>query len=530
VQLALVLTLFGFYSLAASRERPWVDARIMYEVAERMVIDHRIDVRTEWPPMSHKGRLGRVYSIYGLLPSLVSVPGVMIREAVGKRHPEAAGFAMVVTCHLASSLLAALTCLVFFRAGRRLGASLAAATVATLVLGGSTMLMVYARVPFSEVLQALCFTGLIAQLVLLVDQPTRRRALALGGWAGALVNTKLIFVLGLAVAGIFLVAVLRRDRKALLRVVGWAALAFAPLLALAAAYNWARWGSPLTTGYEAVQSSATENVLWGLFGFVFSLGKSVFIFSPPLLLAIFAAIAFARRRPKAALGAALVSGTMVLAYTRFTFWSGDWSWGPRYLTFLVPSALLPLAPALDEWWAGRWRRWSTAALAALATLGLGVQLLGSVFYWDHFIRISGAVKVAWLGTPNRSGAALLNLGGPGICAACFEEMYAYDWLPPFQPVAGHLWLLQHIAAKHTWQQAAQDAPWRRYSKLPVGFANEYARARLDWWGLLWMVDDTRMRPRGKQLLTLFGGLLAVGVALWIGAARGGSRSRAPLSS
>jgi hypothetical protein len=323
----------------------------------------------------------------------------------------------------------------------------------------------------------------------------------------------------LGAGGIFLVATLWRDRAALLRVLGFAAFAFLPFLLLAGAYNRARWGSPLITGYEAVQSSATESILLGLYGFVFSLGKSVFVFSPPLVLAIFAAVLFARQHRRAALGAALVSGAMVLAYARFTFWPGDWSWGPRYLTFLVPAAMLPVAPALDHWWAGPRRRWATAALALVAALGLGVQLLGSAFYWDHFIRITATVRNAWLGSPNRTGAALLNLGGPGICAACFEDMYAYDWLPPFQPVEGHLWLFRHLWAKDDWQKAALDAPWRRYTRLPIAFAGEYARARFDWWALLWMVDDTGMRPRGRQLLTLFGGMLLVGGAVWIGAGR-----------
>jgi hypothetical protein len=164
-------------------------------------------------------------------------------------------------------------------------------------------------------------------------------------------------------------------------------------------------------------------------------------------------------------------------------------------------------------------------VTVLATLGLAVQLLGSVFYWDHFIRITGAVKAAWLGNPDRTGAELLNLGGRGLCAACFEEMYAYDWLPPFQPVAGHLWLLQHVWAKHDWQQAATDAPWRRYTKLAIAFPGEYARARIDWWAFSWLDDDTRMRPAGRWLLITFSGLLLAGSGLWIAAGRARSRSR-----
>ena len=519
-EVALLVTLFGLYSLVASRERPWVDARIMYEVAEQIVASHRVDIRTEWSPMSHKGPDGRVYSIYGLLPSLVSVPGVAIRDLATKIQPAAAPMFLVVTCHIANSFIAALTCLLFFRLARRLGVGPPAALLTTLMLGGSTMLFVYARMPMSEALHALCFTGFAGELACLGDGPSPRRALALGAWAGALVNTKLIFALSLASGGIFVVVTFWRDWSTLRRLLGYCSVTLAPLLAVAALYNHLRWGSPLLTGYESVDTSATENPFFGLCGLLFAPGKSLFIFSPPLVASVFVSGAFSRSHRRAAVGFAVASLPVVVAYARYTFWGGDLSWGPRYLNFLVPIALLPVALALDKWLVRPRKRAALGALATLAGAGLVVQILGGALYWDHFIRVVGTVKEQWLGTPNRSGSPLLNQGGKGFCAACFEDMFAYDWLPAFSPVVGHAWMLRNLAAGNDWKQADRNAPWHRYTTLPMNLADSYPRARIDWWGLLWLRDDPQVQPTGIALLIAFGGMFVGSTVVLLHRSRG----------
>jgi hypothetical protein len=53
--LGIVVTIFAAYGVLGSRERPWADARIMYEVAEQVVASGSVFVTTEWPPMSHRG-------------------------------------------------------------------------------------------------------------------------------------------------------------------------------------------------------------------------------------------------------------------------------------------------------------------------------------------------------------------------------------------------------------------------------------------------------------------------------------------
>jgi hypothetical protein len=313
-----------------------------------------------------------------------------------------------------------------------------------------------------------------------------------------------------------LVAQLARRPRDLARVVLWAAASAVPLLAIAGAYSHARWGNPLATGYEAVAVSATENVLLAAYGFFFSLGKGLFIFSPPLVPAVLGWPRFARRSVLVALAATALP--VLYVYCRYTFWGGDYAWGPRYIIFVIPAALLPLVPLLDRLWASR-RRLAQAGVALALAAGVAVQVLGGSFYWDTFIRVSIQAKTAWLGPSNRSGARIATQGD--VCGACFEDTHAHTWLPPFSPIFGHAWLLRNVVGGNDWVTAEKDAPWRRHTTLQLDVADGYGRARVDWWPLLW-AKNPALRRVGAPIFALYVALLGVGVVLW----RSGLRARA----
>jgi hypothetical protein len=312
---------------------------------------------------------------------------------------------------------------------------------------------------------------------------------------------------------------LRDDRRALVRVLAYAAAGVVPFGLLVLAYNQARWGSPLITGYglETVgdptrRSFFGEQIGVGLLGLFLSPGKSVFLFCPPLVASAFAWPRFYRRAPAAFWAMVLTVAPVVLVCSRLLAWAGDYAWGPRYLVFAVPVLLLPLAGLLDDVRAmasRARRRLATFGLAGVFAWGLVVQIAGISFFWDHYIRITMQVRERWLGAPDRRGAAVP--AREGLCGSCFEDMHGLDWLPPFQAINGHLWLLRHVPFADPWEVAAQDAPWRRYTGLALPPVEGYAGARLDWWFLeLWPVS----RACALALLLAFaGGLGGAGVVL-----------------
>lgn len=487
----LFLAAFCFFLVTGGREAPWGDARPIWEVADALVRRGAISIATPWPPDLPRGRNNRVYAVAPLLQSLVHVPGAAGRRALGQLAPRSAPHSLALASHVGPAALGALVCVLFFGLCSRLGFSKWSAGASTALLAAATTLWVYARSPYGEILQAACFTAFFAALVRAPTGPPRRAGLVLGATAGLLVASKLVYAVAVLGGVVFLAGSLRGRWRELRTLVLWAAAAAAPFAALVLFYNWARWGSLTDAGYVLTPKAGVvnaspfgEKISTGLWGMFLSPGKSVFLYSPPLVLALFGFPRLLRRSPAVVWAMTATIVPVLLVYSRFLFWAGDYAWGPRYLVFAVPVMLLPAAALIDDvraWAAGWRRRVAAAAIGAVAAIGLFVQALGISFYWDHFIRISHEAATRWLGAPDRRGAPTPERDG--LCGACFEDMYPLQWLPAFQPIHGHWWLLKHVVRGDDWTRATTDAPWRRYTSLELDVSARYREARLDWWFL-----------------------------------------------
>ena len=489
----LFIAVSCFYFASMSREVPWGDARPIYDVAESMVNFQGVAVPTRWPSDAPPGRGGKFYAAQPWIPSLLHLPGAAFRGAVAhlRLGRELTYLSIVFAGHLAGTLLGSLVAWLFFRLCRRHGASAQLAGFATILLAAGSIVWVYARSPFSEITQIAGFTGFFLEFSALLQRPQRRTALATGLWAGLLLNTKYVYALSFPGALLLLVLAHRKNLRPLAEALVSVALGFLPGLIMALLYNYLRFGSVTTTGYPKVADVMVENVLVSIWGFLFSPGKSIFLYVPPLVLAVLGLPRFWRSHRWSVLAMIVTIAPVILFYCRFPSWPGDWAWGPRYAVFAVPVLLLPAIGFLSA------ARWPGRGLAAtILVVGLCVQLLGNAFYWDHFIRIGLDVRTRWLGFPNRTASLTADKGG--FCEGCFEDTYPTVWLGPFQPILGHLWLMRHVPFGHDWKRASEDAPWRRHTRLIVDAKLTYDRARVD----LWLYDTDKYRIEGWILLLL----------------------------
>ncbi len=486
-RVALFVALFSLYMLSQSRDDTWADARPIWNVAESIVTRAALDISTRWPAELKNGKDGKIYAVSPLLPSLTQVPGAAIRRAMTAIWPKTAGLSKPLLARIGPAAMVALTCVIFFGIALRLGASATAAALTTLLLGTGSMLWVYARYPYSEALQAFCFTGFFGQILATRERPSAGQSALLGVWAGLLINSKFVYVLALPGVAIYLVWFLRGRWRELGRIAAFGTASLLPLLALIFAYNKIRWGSWMETGFPIATAPVfEEQSFFGLWGLFLSPGKSVFLYNPPLFLCL-ASLAHVRRRP-ALLWAAVASLVpTLLLYSKLLYWAGDYAWGPRYLVFCVPVLLLPAVFLIDDalTLAKAWkRRLAMTAIGTVLVSGIFVQTMGNAYYWDLYIRITKEARERWLGVPNNTGTYAQHFGS-GVCGPCFEDMHGMNWLPPFQPILGHWWLLQHAPFGDTWVQAEADAAWHRYTRLPLNIATTYGSAlgRLDWWFL-----------------------------------------------
>ncbi|HUJ62429.1 MAG TPA: hypothetical protein VLX92_28195 [Kofleriaceae bacterium] len=514
--IAIFVAVFSLYLLSSGREPAWGDAHTMWEVATRLVEHGALDIHTRWPDDLPAGRDGKIYGIAPIGPSLVHVPGAAILAITHRAAPHDDPLLRPLATHLAPAALGALACVVFFLLLVDLGRTPRVASACTAILAVATTTWVYARYPYSEILQLVCFLGTFRATLRAIDQPTRREAAWLGVWAGLLLNAKYVFAIAIVGAAAAIAWSLRRRRGELKRVLAWAAIAGAPLVIVALAYNWYRWGSITQTGYEPYLGAYFGGSLYdGAWGMLASPNKSALLYSPPLVLALIALPAAVRARPR--LGVAMLAMVVptFLVYCTYRSWSGDYAWGPRFFVWATPVVLAPIA-----WFVERMTRARKVVLGAVVAAGIAVQLLGNALYWDHFIRLAIDTKNQWLGQPNRSGSYIADRGR-GHCDSCFEDTYELLWTPAFQPIRGHWWLVKALARGDDAQAAQDDAPWRTYTTLDVNLAADFPRVRLDWWGLLWIRDATGTWPLGLALLLVFAAGTAGGAARWLQLHRAG---------
>jgi hypothetical protein len=168
--------------------------------------------------------------------------------------------------------------------------------------------------------------------------------------------------------------------------------ALTSLLALSIAVSmWLNSKRQLDVGVVTQFAALTRNG-WlpaGLYGFLFSAGKSIFLYNPPALLGLLTFPAFYRRhRPEALLFMSLLSIPYVFC-SMFPWW-GEETWGPRYLHVTVPFALLFLT---GSDWSQLWSRRRRIALMAALVVGAAVQVLGLLFWYGRYHGLLNAAKL-----------------------------------------------------------------------------------------------------------------------------------------
>ena len=338
-----------------------------------------------------------------------------------------------------SALAAALALCIFLQLGIAPRTSLLAAGILAL----ATPLAVYSGWLFSEPLAAALLLGAAAVLFPLMDaspaygasDPTRvvghafrhdmeegtkgiltpgfLRALGSGALLGAAIWVRPTHVIAVP---IFLIALFVRDREK-----GWTA-ATALAAAAGACVVLLLWrnaylhGSPFEFGYpSAAEGGKALNTFQtplatGLLGFLVSPGKSIFLFSPPILLAFLGLPRLWRRDRGLAFVAAAAPIAYLLFFATYTQWEGGYCYGPRYLVPALALLGLGVGPALEA--ASR----NTRLLAiAVFVAGFFVQAIGSA---TSFLEAA-------------------------VAGGYYDAQYNYRM--SFSPIAMHIHLLLHYA-------------------------------------------------------------------------------------
>lgn len=276
---------------------------------------------------------------------------------------------------LSSATFAALTVTFFFLILIGIGTPLRPALFATVMLGVATPIFAYSGWLFSEPLSAAIFTGTAWFLFARASAsapPSLRAAAAAGLVLGLAILVRPTNILAVAV---FALAILVSHGNTGLRAAFTLCAASAIGVGILLTHNAILFGSPLAFGYPAAAEGAKQlnrfdtPLLTGLYGFLFSPGKSIFIFAPPIILAIAGLAGLWRRNRSLAAIAILFPLAGLLFFAKYSQWEGGYCVGPRYLVPALVFLCLGLGPALTG---------PQKSYRSLKTLAVILLILGNI--------------------------------------------------------------------------------------------------------------------------------------------------------
>jgi hypothetical protein len=351
-----------------------IDAVMTYEVTKSLVSSG--STAFDAPGLNqHPGVDGRYYSRFGVGQSVFNIPfyvaGRAVRQGLGLRMGRSETLDKAAVA-LGSTVAAAGMVWVVYLFAWRLSGSAVAARRTALALALGTLVWPYSKFGFNVTLTAWCLTAGIYSAWIGVRLDRDRTLAASAVWLAGAFLTRHEMAVAAMLVGVWIAF---ESRVAWRRVAGrllWFGVPLAAALAFWLWYNYVRFGSPLDPGnLDDPVVGFDAPILVGIQGFLFSPGRSLFIYVPLALAGVLSYPAFARRDGSLAVLFVALMTSLVLVYSSMWAWDGLRSYGPRYLVPLLPMLIVPLV-----WWLEPGKQWWRRGLLLLVGFSVVIQLPG----------------------------------------------------------------------------------------------------------------------------------------------------------
>jgi hypothetical protein len=439
-----------------------------------------------WQAQGNLGADGHLYSKKGIGVPLLLWPLMQL----SRRIPN---MGSVSAAMLLNPIICALIAVAVFATASRRGYPEKTAFMLAAFGGVGTIIWPYSKTVFGEPASALF---LVTAVYFISGRLSAGNGILAGLMLGCAIMVKMTNAIMLPIFAGYAIYRQRRvqhihDVHGLLKML--AGLCAMPTVgvALTAVLSQYRFGTWFSTGYTE-RETFTNPLLSGLGDLLFSADESIFVFSPLLILAaIGLPLSWRRARSQTLLLVGLIIVHLLLSAGWYD-WRGGLAWGPRFLVPLTPCLLLLMLPLMHDWLFIR-RRWRRVLLIGLATLSIGVQIVGALTpYLEVDTPWPILSALAWLGRSPLSALDVAWLQAPGHI----------DW--PIALLFVGLALLSLILASFMLHIAPRKSPilvWIGLAGLVVCLMGTFwgaGRPHLDW----------RM-PAGKDYDSLLGRLTRV---------------------
>ncbi len=479
ISILIFISFFSLYSLTLQGVPTGGDAWGMFLVTRSMADNKSVFLEGSDRVVLRQGRDGRWVSKYGIGQSLAEIPAYLVSKLAARSDdPQKREDLSYFVTSFTSPIVSAGVCVLLFLLCIQAGYGRRVSAFMTVLLGTGSLLWPQSKVLFSEPLQAFCLTAAFLYTMKWRAYGGATRAAAAGFFCGLMVATKPFLAIAAPPLVIFFMSGLftNKEKKRLLPAAAFfGALAFWGAVILY--YNWARFGNAFEFGYlggtdrDGVHGFNTP-LLVGLHGLLFSSGKGLLFFTPAVVLTVAAWRQFAAKRRAEAWTIAATFALMLVSYSKWNAWHGDFTWGPRFLLPAVPLLILPIGDLFAP--DGFMRRVSGKLLfAAVFCVSIFVQIIGvSVNMGEYLIMANTSSPYNGYFSPAR--------------VELRDNLLSEHYVPEYSQLSGHYWLLKNMVALRGDADKGRDKemknyPWRDIAPYSVHWSAASAARPDAWW-------------------------------------------------
>ncbi len=395
---------FSFY-LLFMKGSPGVDSYASFMTA-RSIVEHEtivLSVKQEHDPnLPHRGtaitntvQVGdKNYSKYGIGWAVFMIPFYFVGKIASlffqQINPEF--ITLFFVCTIGPFLTALfLTFLYRFCLELKFSENIALATI--MISAFTTLIPFYSRSPYVETLDALLILMIVYQIHLFCLEKGKRHLIYVGLITAYLITTKVyncIIVLPIIIWIVWFSLFIKREKiQESVKAVSLLLIPISLSVIFFLVLNYLRFGSFFSTGYKEVVGLIP--MYQGLYGFLFSYGKSIFIYSPILILVAITMGYVIKQNKHLAFGVALIFLTYICFLSILPNWLAG-PWGTRYL-FPTISVMMILVPFGLQKLGNQTEKIKNAFLIVIISFGFFVNLptfFIDVYKWEVIGRNTGA--------------------------------------------------------------------------------------------------------------------------------------------